>query len=107
VNTKRLSAEAFNDTFQAPMQDVITTAEQILDIWTYVDAIPVADLEGFELADVAYVYLNQNGRYEHVLIATEDKNVFFVIVIDVKQVKIHGYHLLNLVELYGLAEETE
>jgi len=107
MDTHRLSAEAFNDTFQAPMQDVTTTAEQILDIWPYVDAIPQADTEGFELADVAYVYLNPNGRYEHVLIATEDKNVFFVIVIDVKQVKIHGYHLLNLVELYGLAEETD
>ena len=89
------------------MQDVTTTAEQILDIWPYVDTIPVADLEGFELADVAYVYLSPDRGYEHVLIATEDKNVFFVIVIDVKQVKIHGYHLLDLVELYGLADETE
>ena len=89
------------------MQDVTTTAEQILDIWPYVDAIPLADLEGFELADVAYVYLNPNRLYEHVLIATEDKNVFFVIVIDVEQVKVYGYHLLNLVELYGLTEEIE
>jgi len=89
------------------MQDVTTTAEQLLDIWPYVDAIPLADLEGFELADVAYVYLAPNELYEHVLIATEDKNVFFVIVIDVKQVKIYGHHLLDLVELYGLAEETE
>ena len=87
------------------MQDVTTTAAQLLDIWPYVEAIPLADLEGFELADVAYVYLNPNGHYEHVLIATEEKNVFFVIVIDVKQVKIHGYHLLDLIELYGLAEE--
>jgi len=107
MDTDKLSAEAFNDTFQAPMQDVTTTAEQILDVWPYVGAIPQADLEGFELADVAYVYLNPNGCYEHVLIATEDRNVFFVIVIYVKQVKIHGHHLLNLVELYGLAEETE
>ena len=107
MTTQKLSSEAFNDTSQAPMQDVTTTAEQILDIWLYIDAIPLADLEGFELADVAYVYLNPNGLYEHVLIATEDKNVFFVIVIDVEQVKIYGYHLLNLVELYGLAEEIE
>jgi len=107
MNTQKMSAEAFNETFQAPMQDVTTTAEQIMDIWPYVDAIPLADLKGVELADVTYVYLNPNGRYEHVLIATEDKDVFIVLVIDVERVKIQGYHLLNLVELYGLAEEKE
>jgi hypothetical protein len=107
MTTRKLSAEAFNSTFQAPMQDVTLTAEQLVDIWPYVEAIPLADLEGFELADVAYVYLNPNGHYEHVLIATEDKNVFLVIVINVKRVEVHGHHLLNLVELYGLAEEIE
>lgn len=107
MNTQKMSAEAFNDTFQAPMQDVTRIAEQLLDIWPYVDAIPLGDLDGFELADVTYVYLNPSGNYQHVLVATEDKNVFLVIVIDVKQVKIRGYHLLNLVEIYGLAEEID
>jgi hypothetical protein len=102
-----MSAEAFNDTFQAPMQDVTRTAEQLLDIWPYVNAIPLTDFDGFELADVVYVYLDTSGGYQHVLVATEDKNVFLVIVIDVKRVKINGYHLLNLVELYGLAEEID
>jgi hypothetical protein len=107
MNTQKMSAEAFNDTFQAPMQDVTGTAERLLDIWPYVDAIPLTDLNGFELADVAYVYLNPSGNYQHVLVATEDKNVFLVIIIDVKQVKIRGYHLLNMVELYGPTEEIE
>lgn len=89
------------------MQDITETAERLLNIWPYVEAIPLADLAGFELDDVAYVYLNLNGSYQHVLIATEDKNVFLAIVIDVKRVKIQGYHLLNLVELYGLAEHKE
>jgi hypothetical protein len=107
MNTQKMSAEAFNNTFQAPMQDVTGTAEQLLDIWPYVDAIPLADLDSFELADVAYVYLNPSRNYQHVLVATEDKNVFLVIVIDVKQVKIRGHHLLNMVELYGLAKEID
>jgi hypothetical protein len=105
MHTRKMSVEAFNDTFQAPMQDVTATAEQLLNIWPYVDAIPLTDLDGFALDDVAYVYLNPSGNYQHVLIATENKNVFLVIVIDVKWVKIQGYHLLNLIELYGLAEE--
>ena len=89
------------------MQDVTETAEQLLDIWPYVDAIPLIDLDSFTLRDVAYVYLNPTGLYQHILIATEDKNVFLVMVLDVLSKKIYGHHLLNLIELYGLAEEAE
>jgi hypothetical protein len=102
-----MSPEAFNGTFATPMQDVTGAAARLLDIWPYVEAIPDADLAGFELDDVAHIYLNSSGDYQHVLIATEDKSVFLVIVIDVKQVKIQGYHLLNLLELYGLSEKKE
>ena len=89
------------------MQDVTETAEQLLDIWPYIDAIPLIDLDGFTLRDVAYVYLNPTGLYQHILIATEDENVFLVVVLEVLSKKIHGHHLLNLIELYGLAEEAE
>ncbi|MDJ0365610.1 hypothetical protein QMK33_10635 [Hymenobacter sp. H14-R3] len=103
----KLNAIAFNQTFQPPMQDVTKTAEQLLDIWHYVDAIPFVDFDGFTLGDVAYVYLNPTGLYQHILIATEDQNVFLVVVIDVLNKGIYGHHLLNLIELYGLAEESE
>ena len=105
MTTQKMAAEAFHDTFQVPMQDITRTAEQLLNIWPYVEAIPVADLEGFDIGDVAHVYLNPSGNYQHVLLATEAPNVFLVIVINLKQVKIQGYHLLNLVKLYGLAKE--
>jgi hypothetical protein len=80
--------EAFNGTFEAPMQDITEAVERLLNIWPYVEAIPPVDLAGFELDNVAHVYLNASGSYQHVLIATEDKNVFLAIVIDVKRVKI-------------------
>ncbi|GAB2864024.1 hypothetical protein [Hymenobacter ruber] len=89
------------------MQNVTDTAEEIVDIWPYVDAIPQEDLEGFTLRDVAYVYLNPDGNYLHVLIATEDKNVVLVVVIETSTPKIYGHHLLDLVKLYGLDEEAE
>ncbi len=107
MNMIRLNEEAFNQTFQSPMQNVTHTAEQLIDIWPYVDAIPTADFDKFTLRDVAYVYLNPTGFYQHVLIATENKNVFLVVVLEVMNKRIYGHHLLNLMELYGLTEEAE
>ena len=86
------------------MQEVTETAEQLLDIWPYVDAVPTTDLNGFTLGDVAHVYLHPTGSYLHILIATDDKNVFLIIIIEMRDPKIYGYHLLNLIELYSLAK---
>ena len=107
MKTERLSEDFFNRTFQPPMHNVTDTAEEIIDIWPYIDAIPPEDLEGFTLRDVAYVYLTPDGSYLHVLIATEDKNVVLVVVIETSTPKIYGHHLLDLVKLYGLDEEAE
>jgi hypothetical protein len=103
--TNELTAEAYNRTFQPPMQDVTATAEQLMDIWPYVDSIPVARLGGFALTDVTHVYRNNANAFEHVLIGTDDENVFLVVVLLLDGPEIYGYHLLDLVTLYGLTEE--
>ncbi|TPG72163.1 hypothetical protein [Hymenobacter nivis] len=103
--TNELTAADYSQTFQPPMQDVTATAEQVIDIWPYVGSIPVAGLGGFMLKDVAYVYRNNSNAFEHVLIGTDDKNVFLVIVLSLAGPEIYGYHLLDLVTLYGLTEE--
>ena len=100
--TVKLEVEKFQQTFTPPMTDVTTTAPAILDIWPYVEAVPAADLEAFTLGDVACVYQHPSGIYLHVLISTDDKTVFLVIVLDLINQLIYGHHLLNLTELYGL-----
>ena len=98
----KLGEAEFLQTFKAPMLDVSALAEPKLDIWPYVDAVPAVDLEGYELSDgiVKHVYRSSNEQFEHVLISTETADVFFVIVVDVAQLKIYGHHLLNLPKLY-------
>ncbi len=104
MKTRKLTLEEFNQTFSAPMRNVTATAEPKLDIWPYVEAVPIADLERFTLLDevVAYVYLAASQQYEHVLVATNDKNVFLVIIVNLSEIKIEGHILLDLAELYGL-----
>ena len=104
METHKLHHEQYQATFTVPMLDVSQSAEPVLDIWPYVEAVPEADLEGFILSDgvVRYVYQSSSGQYLHVLVATDDGNTFLVIVIDLVSVKIIGHYLLDLVLLYGL-----
>ncbi|QIX62566.1 hypothetical protein HER32_15845 [Hymenobacter sp. BT18] len=102
---KKLTYEEYQAAFQAPMLDVTTTAEPVLDIWPYVEAVPSADLDGYVLLDgiVKYVYQHPTEKLLHVLVSTDDKNVFLVVLIDLGKPEIVGHYLLNLLQLYSIA----
>jgi hypothetical protein len=75
-----------------------------VDVWAYVDTIPVRDFGDFTIGanDVMAVRRTGDRRYDHVLIPTETKNVFLVIVVDLTADAVFGHHVLNLNEKYGL-----
>ncbi|MBX0292029.1 hypothetical protein K3G63_16385 [Hymenobacter sp. HSC-4F20] len=105
----KLSHEEYQAVFQAPMLDVTTTAEPVLDIWPYVESVPVSDLKEYTLSDglVPYVYQHPRKAFLHVLIATNNADVFLVIIIDLNRVEIYGHYLLDLLKLYGLTPDSE
>jgi hypothetical protein len=39
---------------------------------------------------------------EHVLIGTDRREFFLVIVVDLQHNQIHGHHMLDLLEKYGI-----
>lgn len=75
-----------------------------MDVFAYVDAVPMGDLKGHEIYDhfVEYVYRTEDGRFDHVMVMTKTKNVYLAVVVDVTANAVHGHHLLDLNELYGL-----
>ena len=103
MTTNKLRADEFQQAFQVPMRNVTETAEPLLDIWPYVEAIPVPDLAGLVVADVAYVYRSAGALFEHILITTTRKNVFLVVIITLAAPSIYGHYLLDLGELYDLS----
>jgi hypothetical protein len=107
METNRLSSEEYQNTFQAPMRNVTSSAEPVLDIWPYVESVPVADLGGYILSDglVEYVYQHPEERFLHVLVSTDNRDVFLVIIIDLTSVKIHGHYLLDLLKEYQITPE--
>lgn len=48
------------------------------------------------------MYRDPSGRFEHVLVNSEDKNVFMVLVLDRQEGAVYGHRLLDLNELYGV-----
>jgi hypothetical protein len=109
METTNLSEKAFHATFAAPMRDVTQTATNVIDIWPYVASVPLADLRGHEIYDrfVEYVYRDGTGRFDHVLVMTKSKNVYLAVVVDLTRDRIHGHHLLDLNEKYGLTAADE
>ena len=87
------------------MQNVTAMATNVIDIWPYVRAVPLQDLEGHAVYDqyVEYVYRTGDGRFDHVQVMTRTKNVYLVIVVDLQADDIHGHYLFDLNREYGLS----
>ena len=104
MKTRLLDATEFKSTFAKPMRDVLRTATNVIDIWPYVAAIPATELFGNVIVDgcVENVYRNGTETFDHVLVVTQTKNVFVVVVVDLVRTTILGHHLLDLNHEYGL-----
>jgi hypothetical protein len=104
MKTRLLDATEFKSTFAEPMRDVLATAKNVIDIWSYVAAIPTNELFGNTIVDgcVEHVYRNGNDTFDHVLVVTRTKNVLVAVVIDLVRDTIFGHHLLDLNQEYGL-----
>lgn len=88
----------------APMKRLPTDARPPFDVWEYFDTIPSADFKNHDCSagSVTYAWEDPSGRYQHVLVDSEDKNVFMVLVLDVPGRRVLGHRLLDLNQEFGL-----
>lgn len=99
-----LSREEYLATFGESRSRVAMDEAPPFDFWPYFDTIPAADFEGHDCSAgvVDNVWREAAGRYEHVLVNTQDRNVFMVLVLDRVAGAVHGHRLLELNKEYGL-----
>jgi hypothetical protein len=104
-----LSEAEFQRTFANPMTRVAQDEQPLFDFWPYFDQIPSADFSGHDCAsgNVTYVYRNPSGRFDHVLVDSETRDVFMVLVLDRDMGAVLGHKLLDLPALYGLKQDRE
>ena len=100
----RLSDTDFEATFAPPMQQLGPEAQPPFDFWGYFDEIPEEDFGGYDCSagDVSYVYRAASGHFEHVLVDSDDRDVFMVLVLDLNEGTVFGHYLLDLPTKYGL-----
>lgn len=103
---KRLSEGEYLATMAVPMKRLPQDADAPFAFWDYFDSIPSADFEGHDCSagTVTYVWQHPIGRYQHVLVDSEDQDVFMVLVLDLAGHRVVGHRLLDLNREYGLKD---
>ena len=86
------------------MQHIPLNVEPPIPVWAYFDAIPAGDFADHDCSagNVSNAWTDATGNFQHVLINTENKNIFMVIVLDLRNDSIFGHRLLDLNHEYGL-----
>lgn len=74
------------------------------DFWEYFESIPSSDFQRHDCSagSVSYVWEHPRGLYQHVLVNSDDENVFMVLVLDITNKHVLGHRLLNLKREYGI-----
>ncbi len=96
-----LSPEEFISTMSAEMQDVTETADPTVDITGYVAELIAAGLvlpDTIEEDLIEIIYRNEEETFDHILLPTDDENIFIAIVIDLEEESIRGHYRMDLAE---------
>ena len=101
---KRLSKAEYLATMGQPMKRLPSDAGPSFEFWHYFYGIPESEFRGhdFSAGSVTYVWEHPAGNIQHVLVDSEDKNVFMVLVLDISSRSVLGHRLLDLNREYGL-----
>jgi hypothetical protein len=99
-----LTSEQYLATFGESRNRVGPDEPPPFDFWPYFEAIPVADFDGHDCSAgvVENAWRMSRGGFEHVLVNSEDRNVFMVLVLDRESGVVYGHRLLDLNREYGL-----
>lgn len=104
ATTKELTEQEFKSTMTGKMTDVTESVEPVVDIWPYVEILRnnriVIDYV-FTNELVEAVYINGDGSFHHVLLPTDQKNLFIVLIVDILGQRIKGHFKLDLNQQYG------
>jgi hypothetical protein len=108
METRCLTDSEYKQTLSHPVQDVTGTCAAPLDIWPYVAAVTLTDLEGHAIYDrfVEHVYRSADCQFDHVLVMTKTPNVYLAIVVNLQHDTVYGHCLLDLNREYRLSSAS-
>jgi hypothetical protein len=108
MKMKRLTKDEYKGTFVTPMKKVEKDSAPPFDFWEYFEQIPEKHFENHDCSSgqVDHAWNDSTGRYQHVLVNSEDQNVFMVLVLDLSSRCVYGHRILDLNKEYGIFEKN-
>jgi hypothetical protein len=102
--TRFLDPHTVLSTIVRPVKKLHAVERTALEVWPYVDEIPIDDLRGYSIDgnDVECVFRSADDRYDHALIPTSAWNTYLVVIVDRANHEVLGHHVLNRNDLYDL-----
>ncbi|TQM02368.1 hypothetical protein FB548_3765 [Pseudoxanthomonas sp. 3HH-4] len=100
--SRLLSQEAYESTFSPPMLDVTEGADEIVDLWAYLDPV-IEDLYHSCTAwdwRVMFIYESRDGAFQHINVPVPKDNTYLSVIVDKPGRKIIGHYILDLGALY-------
>lgn len=104
MEIKQLSEAQYIYTMSRKVINVTESAEPLVNIWNYAKQLLKNNLiseYGFSQRYVEAVYENNEHTYQHILLFTNRKNSYIVIIVDIIHKTISGHYILDLNEKYG------
>ena len=97
---RQLTEGEFQATFTHRMDPISTSSPQPFDYWPYFEEIPPVDLRGLDFSggQVDAIWQSSGGRYQHVMIRSNQKKVSLVLVLIVPEKRVYGHRILDLSE---------
>ena len=103
--TNEITKDLFFKTMGTGMQNITEDADSVVDIWDYAKELyeqqKISEY-GYKKRLIEAVYGNDEGKFHHILLFTEKKHCYIVIVVDVSKKRIVGHYYLDLKKEYGL-----
>ena len=103
--TTELNIDQYERTLTERMVNITGIELPAIDIWPYVQELvnkKIIPEEVFTNQAIEIAYRNESGSFDHVLLPTQNRDVFIVIIIDLTNKQIKGHYRQDLNEVYGL-----
>lgn len=107
TRVNKLTDNKFQETFLPPMRFIEEDEESSgINLKKYVQKIIKNENLNTTIDDIEihYVYHTSDEKYEHILFYFGISELYMVVVNNLETRKIMGYHMLDLIEKYGLGE---
>jgi len=106
IKMKLLSKAEYKATLFPKMVNVTECADEIVDLWAYVDPIIENEYHNFSAWKwhVKNIYESPNGEFQHICIPVPVDNTYLVVVVNKTKLDIMGHYILSLEAEYSVSK---